>query len=338
MIRRSGLTAAVVVAAFLLQGCIIIPLTSLTPSYQEVTIRPGGWFPKKILLIDVDGAITTTGNDSPFTPPNLVAQIDEQLKAAARDSSIRAVVLRINSPGGGVTASDVLYRRLAKFREETNIPVYAAMFGLAASGGYYIAMAADKVYATPTTVTGSIGVIAIFPEGEGLLNKIGVNFNIIKSGEFKDMGSLFRRMKPDEQKILQSVIESMYGRFVEVVEKGRPDLTPDRIRELADGRIYTAQQAYENGLIDGVKHLDEVIDEAEAAAGLHNARVVAYRRARMGSGSLYAQSPPEAWNSSEGLSQRLLNPQAKPSEVNLINLGSDTDWIRDSYFYYLWVP
>ncbi len=336
--KRCAVFVAVVFAALFLPGCIIIPITGFSPELREVTLRPGGWFAPRVLMIDVDGAISMSGGGGLFGSTNTVAEIDEQLKLVEKDSSIKSVVLKVNSPGGGVTASDILYRRISKFREKSKKPVYVSMTDIGASGAYYISMAANKVYACPTTITGSIGVIAIFPEGESLLNKIGVQFAVVKSGQFKDMGSLFRHMKPEEQEILQKLVTSMYDRFVEVVSKGRPNLATDKIKELADGRVYTAQQAYSDGLIDGLAYPDEVIDKAEEAAGISHAKVIAYRRFGTGAASIYAQASAGEANARGSWLQNLAKPAPTSTNVNLINLGGDPTRGYDSYFQYLWIP
>ena len=133
------------------------------------------------------------------------------------DKDVRAVVLRINSPGGGVTATDLMYGEVLRFRAQTGKPVIAAMLDVAASGGYYLACAADTIYAQPTTVTGSIGVIMMAPEFAGTMQKIGVRVNVIKSGEMKDMGSPFREMNEQDRAVLQGLIDGMYARFLDVV-------------------------------------------------------------------------------------------------------------------------
>lgn len=339
--RRSLMIALMVAAATMtLPGCVIIPFGSFSPELREVTIRPGGWFASKVAVIDVDGVISSRGGGM-FGPANLVSEIDEELKLIEHDGSVKAVVLRVNSPGGGVTASDLLYRRLSQFREKRNIPVYASMMDMAASGGYYVSMAADKVFASPTTVTGSIGVIAVFPEGESLLSKIGLNFSVIKSGDFKDIGSLFRHMKPEERELLQKVVLSMYDRFVEVVSKGRPNLTEDRIRELADGRIYTAEQAHASGLVDGIAYIDEVVEKVEVEAGIRHARIVTYRRWSSGGASLFAQTPQQDYSAGGSGWLNSLRGNSPPSntQINLLNVGdSPTRGDMHSYFHYLWVP
>ncbi len=330
-----------------LSGCVIIPIMPPSQDLREVTVRPGkGLAPKKILLMDIEGTIRSQGGGGFFGGPGMLADLDEQLKHAAQDHSIKAIVLRVNSPGGGVTATDMIYKRFIKFREETDIPIYVAMMDMAASGGYYISMAADKIYATPTSLTGSIGVIAFFPEGEGLMSKIGVRVEAVKSGASKDAGSLFRRMTAEERQIFEGIINSMFERFLEAVEQGRPALAPEKIRELADGRVYTAPQALEAGLIDGVAYLDEVLDTAGRENGAKHAKVVAYRRGWGAVASIYETSA----EASASAARREAHPAApwagapdaagRNLQVNLLNLQNPLESAapHSPVFQYLWVP
>ena len=213
------------------------------------------------MIIPIDGVISSEGS-SEFLGPNkdsTVAEVAGQLKRAMDDPRITAIILKINSPGGGATASDLIYREIKKFKERRNIPIVAVFMDLAASGGYYIAMAADRVYAHPTTVTGSIGVIfAVLNIKEGL-DKIGVKEYSITSGKNKAIGRPTAEMTEEQRQILQTVVDDMYQRFVTVVEAGRPDLNREKILKLADGRIYTANQAKEFGLIDDIGYFDEFV-------------------------------------------------------------------------------
>ena len=324
MVRRSGPAAFAALGLLALSACVTAPLGPFMgrSELREEVLEPAKrfWTSSKVALLTLSGAIT---NDSGFWPgqDSTVVQFKDQLKAAEKDPNVRAVVLRIDSPGGDVTASDIIYREIRQFREKRKVPVYAAMMGVAASGAYYISMAADKVYAQPTTVTGSIGVLAMLPKLEPLAKKIGVEVRVIKSGEVKDLGSMWRDFAPGEREILQEIIDSLYGRFLGIVAEGRPNLAGERIRELADGRIFTAQQAEALGLIDGVKHLDEVIDEAKKAAGLKDAKLVAYRKRFGYKGHIYAQG------GSTG-------PQASVE----INVQDILDEFLQPRFQYLWAP
>lgn len=320
--------------------CLLLPLIMLAQGcsfnllnipqffvsdYREILVERGGG--EKILILDVDGMISSGDiSDSIFDPQDsTVNSVAERLEKAREDKMVKAVVLRIDSPGGGVTASDVVYNEIANFKEETGIPIYVSMLDTAASGGYYIAMAGDKVYAHPTTITGSIGVLAIFLQAEELGRKIGLSAEVIKSGENKNIGSPFKDMTPEQRRILQELIDSMHSRFLNVVQKGRPDISPERIQELADGRVYSAERALETGLIDGILYMDEVIEELREDHNLYGAQVVIYRQSgREKFDSYYARAP--------------LNRQGDQVNIGLVNapnfIGSQTG----TKFYYLWMP
>jgi protease IV len=281
--------------AALLTSCayVNVSLKDERKPLQEMTISGKG--SNKILITEVQGFISaeevrSSLLDSTWSP-SLVSQIKEELQKAEEDSHIKAVVVRINSPGGMVTASDIIYQELRSFREKTGRPVIASMMDLGTSGAYYIAQAADRILAHPTTVTGSIGVIMVRPDIEGLLKKLGIRTTEIKSGELKAMGSPFKPISPEEQKVFQGVIDEMYERFLEVVMDGRPSLTPKETQALADGRIYTARQALEAGLIDEIGYLSDAVERAKQLTGLEHARVVRYHRPGDFKGSLYAGVP-----------------------------------------------
>jgi len=239
---RSLLAALVALA---LTGCSVlsIDLTPRVRPLQEETVEGQG--DAKILMMDVTGFISDespTGALTIGTPPvrvPMLVRIREELKKARKDNKVKALVVRINSPGGTVTASDIIFRELEEFRKATGIPIVASMMDVAASGGYYVALAADTILAHPTTVTGSIGVIMLSLNAEGLMQKVGLAATAIKSAEHKDMGSPFRRLTPEERAIFQSVIDDLQRQFVaKVVERRK--LTPAAAAALADGRIYTA--------------------------------------------------------------------------------------------------
>jgi protease-4 len=277
--RRHAVPVALL--TLLLSGCITVDMTRGSSELTEKTLEGKGR--DKILLVEISGMITdqesSSGLVNPVTEPSLVDQVKAALKKAEDDEHVKAVVLRINSPGGTVTASDIIHHELAGFKERTRRPVVASIIDLGTSGAYYIAQAADRIIAHPTAVTGSIGVIMVQASVQGLLDKIGVQTTEIKSGEKKFMGSPFRPLTPDERKIFQNVIDNMYQQFLSVVGKGRPQLTPEQIRAAADGRIYTAEQAKTLGLIDDIGYLAEAITAAKTAAKLDDARVVIYHQA-----------------------------------------------------------
>lgn len=318
----------------LFQGCLVLenPLGLPPSSYQEVIVKSGS--ADKILLLDIDGVISSgAGESNPLfgRSDSTVNQIADKLAKAKRDKKIKAIILRVDSPGGGVTASDVVYHSLKNYREKSGNPIYVSMLDLAASGGYYISMAGEELYVHPTSITGSIGVIAMFPQFEDLGQKIGVYVEVVKSGKNKDLTGGFRNMTPEQREILQSMIDEMYGRFVTVVKEGRPKLSEETIRELADGRIYTADQAVNNGLVDGVKYLDEVIDRAREGTGSPKARVVMYRKTSATKyDSVYAKSDPLP-TAERGA--------GTTTNVSLLHL--DATALAPAYrpvFNYLWIP
>lgn len=236
----------------------------------------------KILLVDLAGTLGVRPATSLLglsAGESAVARMREELERAERDDEIAAVVLRIDSPGGTVIASEILYRELIRHRRKTGRPVIAQLMGVAASGGYYVAMAADRVQAYPATVTGSIGVVAMGFNFSELMEKVGVANQTFTTGAFKDAGSPFRPMREEERAQLQGIVQDLFAGFLDVVERGRPKLARAEIERLADGRIYSARQALAAGLIDAIGGLEEAIEEAKRAAGVvGEARVVVYRR------------------------------------------------------------
>ena len=191
--------------------------------------------------------------------------ITSQLVKFRKDKSIKAIILRINSPGGGVGASQEIYREGQKTTKSKKVIV--SMGGVAASGGYYIASAADKIIANPGTITGSIGVIMEFVRYEEILKKIGIKFEVLKSGEFKDMGSPHREATEREKELIQALIADIQEQFVKAVADGR-HLSLEKTRNLADGRIYSGAQARELGLVDDLGNFQDAVDIAKDLAGI----------------------------------------------------------------------
>ncbi len=183
----------------------------------------------------------------------------EQLKKFAKDDSVKAIVVRLNTPGGGVGPSQEIYEEVRKIRGKK--VTVASLGALATSGGYYIACATDKIYANPGTITGSIGVVMQFVNVKDLIEKIGVKGFVIKSGSFKDTGSPIREMSPEEKKLLQSVIDNVHSQFVSAVAEGR-NLPRDSVLAIADGRIFSGEQAKELGLVDVLGNQEDAVAEA----------------------------------------------------------------------------
>jgi protease IV len=268
-----------------LTGCmsfnsIDVGLRDPFKEYEEKLVLNDPSTPLKIAIIDVDGIIDDEAEDSFLrSRDSTIVSVVEKLKKAEADPDVKAVILRVDSPGGSVTASDVLYEEIRSFKARKSVPVVAAFMGVAASGGYYISCACDRIVAHPTTITGSIGVIGLHVSLAGLLEKVGVKVEALKSGAHKDTGSVFRDLSDDERKLLQAMIDDMHGRFVGVVARGRQAvMTEAQARELADGRIYTADQALKLKLIDRIGYLKDAVDEAKTLAGMKGAKLVIYTR------------------------------------------------------------
>jgi len=276
-------------------GCITINLPGGKPGDLKETVIEGERGPK-IALIEIEGLLRETGKPLPFglgREESPVARVRAQLDMAAKDRAVKAVVLRIHSPGGTATASEIIYGEIQRFKAKKPVPVVAQLMGIATSGAYYAAMAADSVYAHPTTVTGSIGVIFVSVNVSGLMGKLGLADQTITTGPYKDVGSPLRPMTPEDRTLMQGVLNDLYQRFVEVVAAGRPHLAAARVSELADGRIHSATQARANGLVDGVVDLPGTIDEVRRRAGLAEVRVVSYHRKREWRENLYTL--PQGW-------------------------------------------
>jgi len=276
---------------------------------------------EKVLVIDLEGMIGPLGQDGILNREgDVLSRVYARLQRAAEDSLVRGVILRLDTPGGDVTSSDILYREIQKFKKNTGLPVVALMMGVAASGGYYVASSCEAIVAHPSTITGSIGVISIFPDMEGLLSKVGIKMQVIKSGDLKDAGSPFRDLSEKEQRIFQEIIDELYERFLEVVHERRKDaLSLDEIRNLADGRVYTAVQALKLKLVDEVGYIDDALARVLALAKIPAARVIAYTYYPKRQTNLYA---------------------AKLENTSLFEQKSLADVLPTlrSGFYYLWLP
>jgi protease-4 len=274
-------------------ACVSVSLLGAGPHAPLEQSVVAGVAGPKILLIEIDGVISGSEAEPGFLDlgsASMVARVGEVLDQAREDEEIRAVLLRIDSPGGTATASDQIYTEVARFKRERKIPVYAQLLGTAASGGYYVAMAADVVQAHPTTVVGSIGVIFTSVNVAGLMDKLGIEDQTITAGEFKDIGSPFRPLTPEERSQLQHIVDDLHARFRDVVERGRPKLSSADVARLADGRVFSASQALENGLVDDVGTLNEAVSGLAQRIGAPQVRVVAYHRPDAARRNLYMRS------------------------------------------------
>lgn len=259
-----------IVLFMMLLGVVAMFATGQRGLLTEEVIREGP-ARTKIAIISVEGLIYGEQAKSVY----------RQLKVAREDKHVKGVIVRVNSPGGTISASDQIYMAISKFRKEENKPVVAFMQGVAASGGYYTSVACEEIIAEPTTITGSIGVISwYFVVQELLEEKLGILPVVVKSGQKKDWPSSFRKPTPEEiQYMRDKLITPALDRFVEVVAEGRKaKLTLDDVRRLADGGIFGAQEAKEEKLIDEIGYLDKAIERVKSLAKIDKARVVQYRK------------------------------------------------------------
>ncbi len=208
---------------------------------------------EKVAIVNVTGVIIDSSG------------VVEELKKHAKDNSIKAIVIRVDSPGGAVAPSQEIYNEVLKVKEKKKVVV--SMGSVAASGGYYIAAAADKIVANAGTLTGSIGVIMEIPNFEGLMKKIGIETQVIKSGKHKDIASVFKSLKPEEREILQSVLDDVHDQFIRAVSDGR-GMDFEDARKISDGRIFTGRMAKEIGLVDEIGSLEDAIALAGQLAGI----------------------------------------------------------------------
>ena len=266
-------------------------------------------------LIDTDELIeASTG----MTMPEVFER-----KGEKKFRELETNICRGLSPTGGtVVATELMHDEVKRFRKSTGKPVVAVTMDVAASGGYYIACACDEIVAQPSSVLGSIGVIMQMFDVSGTMHKIGVKSEAVVSGPRKDAGSPFRTMTPEERALFQGIVNDMYGRFVDAVADGRPDLDRDEVRSIADGRVYTARQALELGLIDRIATLRDTIAAVKRQVGTEKIRLVAYRRQFDYRPNYYAQAPHRG-----------------PTAVNLLNVNV-SDWMGNTTprFMYIWSP
>lgn len=314
------------IAVLLLAGCT--PSFLITPvsdkgELVERTVRDGeGFFPKKIAIIPIEGTIINARRPSLMdSGENSISLLTQQLKRAEDDSSVVAVVLRVNSPGGTVTASDTMYRLISDFKSRSKKPVVASVQEVCASGGYYASLAADEIVAQPTSIVGSIGVIFTTFDFEGTLGKIGARSYIIKSGPLKDMGSPLKPLSVEEREIMQGMIMEYFHRFQGVVQTRR-SLTAPELAAVTDGRVFTGENALKLKLVDRMGTLEEAIDLAAQRANSKGAKAVLYIRPYGYGGSIYA-------------SNQMPAPEAKSAQLLSIPMVEE---ILPSGFYYIWRP
>ena len=296
---------------------------------RKTVIREGGFLGDRVAMIDVAGMLHTVRKPGVLgRGESPVGLLHETLQEAAHDSRVKAVILRLNTPGGTVAASDAMYREVRRFRTSTGKPVVAVLMGVAASGGYYLACAADTVIAYPTAVTGSIGVIVQTLSMKPALERLGIHAEAITSGRNKDAGSFLSTLTDDHRAVLRTLVEDFYQQFLDVVREARPDIPPQRFAQVTDGRILSGADALEAGLVDRLGDVYDAFDLAKEMAGSRRADLVVYHRPLEYVGSPFAIAP--------GLVPGASGIQ---TQVNLAQFNFPESLAGTSVgLYYLWQP
>ncbi|WP_349408149.1 signal peptide peptidase SppA [Pseudalkalibacillus sp. SCS-8] len=286
--------AALLIAGVLLVGSIVINLLSLSANANFSGLQGNALFEEEpfvenvveegsdkesIVVLEVDGVIQDTGDATSFfqSPGYNHQRFLDMLEHAGEDPDVEGIIIRVNSPGGGVVESAEIHDQIKTIQKQSKKPVYISMGSMAASGGYYISAPADKIFAHPSTLTGSLGVIIQSMNYGELAEKLGVKWETIKSGKHKDILSPAREMTEDEREILQSIVDNSYNEFVNVISSGRK-MPEEKVRELADGRVYDGRQAKELNLVDELGDLDDTIKKMKKDLGNSHLRVIRYEQ------------------------------------------------------------
>ncbi len=320
---RKCISIVAVVGVLFIIGCQA-PKIRLFPSaadpLEEYTLE--GEAKGKVLVIHIRGTISDVPQRQIVTTrPSMVQEVVSQLRKAEKDSNIKAVLLKINSPGGSATATDILYHEIVAFKQKTSAKVVVAMMDVAASGGYYISLPADYILAHPTSVTGSVGVLFLRPDVSGLMTKIGVAVEVNKTGQNKDMGSPFRQATVEEKQIVKNMIDQLGKRFLDRITEHRK-IDQENLQKIASARIFLAEDALKLGMVDQVGYIAEAVSIAKKLAELpEDAKVVVYRRTEYPDDNLY--NPSTSHYEGRGLSIVSLD---LPASLTSLQAG----------FYYLW--
>ncbi|MFO7569611.1 MAG: signal peptide peptidase SppA [Smithellaceae bacterium] len=320
--KKSMIFVSVVCALLLLNACSAprLNLFDTAPKpLQEYTLEGTG--KDKILLIPLNGLISDMPKRGLFgASPSLVEQIVILLNKAQADPQIKALLLKVNSSGGTITASDILYQELSAYKAKTGNKVSVIMMDVAASGAYYLSLPADMIMAHPTTITGSVGVILLRPKVNQLMDKVGFNVEITKFGSHKDMGSPYRPTSSDEKFLMQKTVDAFGNRFVNLVSRHR-NLDDQALKEVATGRVFIADEALQLKLIDKIGYIRDAVRETKKIAGLSDdARIVVYRRKDMPEENFY----------------RTAQAASDTASISLLNIDLPDILSAGAGFYYLW--
>ena len=329
MPQRAFLLPLVALTTIVLPGCIVIPVGDLLkgpPLEEQVLARGQGFFSRdKIAILEIDGIIS--GSESMGllgSQANTVAEVKARLGRMRSDPDVVGMILRISSPGGEVTACDVIHHEILEFKKATKIPVVAIIVDEGASGGYYVASAADTILAHPTAIVGSIGVIIQTFNVAGLFQKIGVESLAIKSSEKKDLLSPFRPHTEEEKQVLQNLITDMYQRFVDVVAARSGGMGREEVLKVADGRVFSGGEALKLHLVDKVGYVGDAIEEVRARAKIdRRPEIIRYSRAARSGANIYSAFG---------------GAGAGPQDSGGITLHLDPQAFPRARFLYLWEP
>ncbi len=286
---------------------------------REFTLEGSG--ADKILLIPVNGLISDMPKKSLIrTSPSVLEQVVAQINKAEKDKRIKAVLFKINSPGGTITACDILYHEIVSFKERTGAKIIVSMMDVTASGAYYLSLPADMIMAHPTTVTGSVGVLFLQPKVIGLMDKIGLGVDVKKYGKNKDMGSPFRDGSEEEQKLIQKAVDNSGERFIRLVKKHR-NPGGQALAEISTARVFLADDALKLGLVDKIGYLSDAVKETKKLAKVpEDTKVVVYRRAEFPEDNYY----------------NIAGVQSEDFNVSGINIEFLETFNIKTGFYYLW--
>lgn len=276
-----------------LHGCSVqlkYPRLGPLPEWYEIFIEGEGV--DKILIIDISEVITSQPRTSFLgaSAPSTVDKIKQILDKAKKDNAVKALLIRINTPGGEITATEIVHQELLNWKADQNKPVVGVIMDLAASGGYYVATACDFLIAHPSSIVGNVGAIFQFVTYDGLMGKLGITNNVIKSGDIKDIGSPYRAMTTKEKEIIQELANTAFDHFVNVVRLGRTEITNRDMEVIKDGRLFSATKALQLHMLDKIGYMDDAINETKKIANLKKALVVTYYNSGLLPKNLYFNS------------------------------------------------
>jgi len=336
---RIFLTFTLIFAAWSVVGCAPLTLTLNSDAPPGLDLKVINYEKERtrnsMAIINITGLIVN-GHQSQLLGHGIhpVSQLQEKLEAAHKDRNVKAIILRLNTPGGTVTASDIMYREVLRFKKRSGKPVIVLMMDVAASGGYYISCASDHIVAYPSTVTGSIGVILQTFSFKPLMDKIGVDSDALTSAKNKAAGSMFEKLEDEHRQILQGMVDDFYKRFVEIVRENRPNIPADQFEMVIDGRVFSATRAKELGLVDQLGDIYDAWDVAKEKAGVEHANLSIFHRLSASPASPYASTPV---GRAVGSSGSQVPPGGTQINFAQINIG-DLFQRRASGFYYIWSP